>query len=121
MWIVDPYNLVTGLGTPVAKLTMGVGGVGQGYTPSAGDLVSVVSQQASTRQAARVESKAIGRSFAERTTTIAAADAEASAAVDQVLGTLETDSDAGGSVIDDLAVDLLLPQTRRSHGGRAMK
>jgi hypothetical protein len=66
---------------------------------------------------------AMGRSFAarsepgraERTTTLPPAQSEASAAVDQVLGTLQTDGDTGGSVIDELAVDLLLPQTRQSH------
>jgi subtilase family serine protease len=157
------YNLVTGLGTPVANLlvpdliayqgagtvysgatvgplqdaglvntgasssstidvfsvfdalTMGVGGVGPGYAPSAGDAVSVVSHQASTREAARLESKAIGRSFAERTTTLAGAQAEASAAVDQVLGTLQTDGGIDGSAVDDLALDLVLSPMRRTH------
>jgi hypothetical protein len=59
------------------------------------------------------------RSIAERSTTIAAALAQASAAVDQVLGTLETDSAFDGSTIDELAVDLLSPQTRRSHRASA--
>ena len=65
----------------------------------------------------------MGRSFAarsepgraERTTTLPPGRSEANAAVDQALGTLQTDGDTGGSVIDELAVDLLLPQTRRSH------
>jgi Bacterial Ig-like domain (group 3)/MBG domain (YGX type)/NHL repeat len=63
----------------------------------------------------------MGRSFAERTTTLPPGQFEANAAVDEVLGSLQTDSDTGGSLIDELAVDLVSPQMRRTHGGRAMK
>jgi hypothetical protein len=59
--------------------------------------------------------KAIGRSFAERTTTLAGAQAEASAAVDQVLGTLQTVGGIDGSTVDDLALDLVRPPMRRTH------
>jgi hypothetical protein len=116
-------------------LTVGVGGVGQGYAPSAGDAVSVVSHQASTREAALAKAiannstaarsvgdstlaldGAMGRSFAERTTTLAAADAEAAAAVDQVLGTLP-DTNADDTLIGDLAFEQVTSGMHKPRGG----
>ena len=71
-------------------------------------------------QSPRAGSGAMGRSFAERTTTIAD-HADAGAAVDEVLGSLQADSGFDGATLDDLVLDLVWPQMIRSRRGRAIQ